>query len=96
MYEIENKLRVAYELFYVGRQYLSSGDLTRDYWVMGISVERKFKRFSLFINAENFLDSRQSRFEPLYTGSIQNPQFREIYSPTDGLIFNGGFRLVIH
>lgn len=96
MYEIEGKLRVAYELFYVGSQYLSSGELTRDYWIMGISVERKFDWFSLFVNGENFLDSRQSRFEPLYTGSIQNPQFREIYSPTDGFIFNGGFRLTFH
>ena len=96
MYEIDGKLRVAYELFYVGRQYLSGGELTRDYWVMGISVERKFDWFSLFVNGENFLDSRQSRFEPLYTGSIQNPQFREIYSPTDGFIFNGGFRLTFH
>jgi len=93
MYEIENKLRVAYELFYIGQQYLSTGERTKDYWVMGISVQRNFNKISLFLNAENFLDSRQSRFEPLYTGSIQNPQFREIYSPTDGFIFNGGFKL---
>jgi len=93
MYEIENKLRVAYELFYIGQQYLSTGELTADYWVMGISIQRNFNKFSLFVNAENFLDSRQSRFESLYTGSVQNPQFREIYSPTDGFIFNGGFKL---
>jgi iron complex outermembrane receptor protein len=93
MYEIENKLRVAYELFYIGQQFLSTGELTKDYWVMGISVQRNFNKISLFVNAENFLDSRQSRFEPLYTGSIQNPQFRDIYSPTDGFIFNGGFKL---
>ncbi len=92
MYEIDEKLRIAYELFYIGRQYLSSGEQTRHYWVMGISVQRNFNKISLFVNAENFLDSRQSRFEPLYTGSIQNPQFREIYSPTDGFIFNGGFK----
>ena len=95
MYEIENKLRIAYELFYVGRQHLSTGELTRHYWVMGISAERKFKNFSLFVNAENFTDSRQTRFEPLFTGSIQNPQFREIYSPIDGFIFNGGFRATL-
>lgn len=93
MYEIENKLRVAYELFYIGQQYLTTGEITRDYWVMGISVQRTFNKFSLFVNAENFLDSRQSRFEPLFTGNIQNPQFRDIYSPTDGFIFNGGFKL---
>jgi len=93
MYEIENKLRVAYELFYVGPQYLSTGELTRAYWVMGLSAEKKFQKFSLFVNAENFLDSRQTRYEPLYTGSIQNPQFKEVYSPIDGFIFNGGFKI---
>ncbi len=93
MYEIEDKLRIAYEAFYIGRQYLSNGELTRDYWVMGLSVERKFEHFSLFVNGENFLDSRQTRFEPIYSGTIRIPQFREIYSPIDGFIFNGGFKL---
>lgn len=94
MYELEGKLRLAYEAFYVGRQYLSDGELTRDYWVMGLSLERKFEHFSLFVNGENFLDSRQTRFDPIYTGTIQNPQFKEIYSPIDGFIFNGGFKLL--
>ena len=93
LYEYEEKLRLAFEIFYVGQQYLSTGELTRDYWVMGVSAERKFDHFSLFMNAENFLDSRQTRFDPIYTGTIQNPQFKEIYSPIDGFIFNGGFRI---
>lgn len=93
LYELHEKLRIAYELFYVGQQNLSSGELTRDYWVMGISAERTFEHLSLFVNAENFFDSRQTRFDPIYTGTIQNPQFKEIYSPIDGFIFNGGFRL---
>ncbi len=94
LYEYNEKLRLAFEAFYIGKQYLSSGELTRDYWVMGVSAERKFEHFSLFVNAENFLDSRQTRFDPIYTGTIQNPQFKEIYSPIDGFIFNGGFRLM--
>jgi len=93
MYEIENKFRIVYEVFYVGSQYLSSGEKTRDYWVMGLSIEKKFKNFSLFINTENFLDSRQTRFEAMYTGTIQNPNFREIYSPVDGFILNGGVKI---
>ena len=95
LYEYEEKLRLAFEIFYVGQQYLSNGELTRDYWVMGVSAERKFDHFSLFMNAENFLDSRQTRFDPIYTGTIQNPMFKEIYSPIDGFIFNGGFRIML-
>jgi iron complex outermembrane receptor protein len=93
MYEWEEKLRIAYEVFYVGSQYLTNNEKVRDYWVMGVSGEYKFKYFSLFLNLENFLDSRQSRFENMYSGSIQNPQFREVYTPTDGFILNGGMKI---
>lgn len=95
MYEQEDKWRIAYELFYTGRQQLTNGESVRDYWVMGISGERKFKYFSVFLNFENFLDTRQSRWEPMYTGSIQHPDFRDIYTPIDGFIFNGGFRVTL-
>ncbi len=95
MYEVEDKLRVGYELFYTGRQYLSEGASRPDYWIMGISAEWMFKHFSLFVNAENFTDTRQSRFESMYTGTIQNPQFRELWAPTDGFVFNGGFKIKI-
>ncbi|MBS1652194.1 MAG: TonB-dependent receptor [Bacteroidetes bacterium] len=93
MYEEENKWRIGYELFYTGQQYLNNGSKKRDYWVMGISAERMFKHFSLFVNAENFTDTRQTRFEPIYTGTIQSPQYNQIWAPTDGFIFNGGFKL---
>ncbi len=95
MYEVEGKWRIAYELFYTGRQYLTSGERVRDYWVMGISGERRFRFFSLFVNFENFLDTRQSKWEPMYTGSVLQPDFREIYTPTDGFIFNGVFRIYL-
>ncbi len=93
MYEIENKLRAGYELFYVGEQTIRDGTAKPGYWVMGFSVERKWKAFSLFVNFENFLDTRQSRFEPAYTGTVQNPQFRDIWAPTDGFIYNGGVKI---
>lgn len=94
MYEWREKLRLAYEVFYVGQQNLSSGEKVRDYWVMGVSGEYKLgKNISVFLNFENFLDSRQSRWENMYSGTIQNPQFREVYTPTDGFIFNGGLKL---
>jgi iron complex outermembrane receptor protein len=93
MYEWEEKLRIAYELFYVGNQYLISNEKVNDYWVMGVSGEYKFNHFSLFLNLENFLDSRQSRYENMYSGTIQSPQFREVYTPTDGFILNGGIKI---
>ena len=93
MYEWEEKLRIAYEVFYVGNQYLTNNEKVRDYWVMGVSGEYKFKYFSIFLNLENFLDSRQSKWENMYSGTIQNPQFRQVYTPTDGFILNGGIKV---
>lgn len=93
MYEWEEKLRLAYEVFYVGNQTLTNNENAKQYWVMGISGEYKFKYFSLFANLENFLDARQSKTQTMYNGSIQNPQFKEVYSPTDGIIFNGGVKI---
>ena len=63
---------------------------------MGISAEKKFKHFSLFVNLEDFTDTRQTRYEDVYTGSLQNPQFKELWAPTDGFIFNGGFRVNVY
>lgn len=94
MYELENKLKIAYELFYVGQQNLTNSENVRDYWVMGISGEYKLNKYiSAFANFENFLDKRQSRWESMDSGTIQNPQFREVYTPTDGIIINGGFKI---
>lgn len=95
MYEEEGKWRIGYELFYTGQQYLDDGSKTRDYWVMGVSAERMFKHFSVFVNAENFTDTRQTRFESIYNGTLQNPQFKQIWAPTDGFIFNAGFKLKV-
>ena len=92
-YEIEEKLRIGYECFYTGQQHLSNRQARPDYWVMGISAEYRFKHFSLFANAENFTDTRQTRFESIYTGTLQSPQFKEIWAPTDGFILNGGFKI---
>ncbi len=95
MYEIEKKIRIGYEVFYVSPQTLTTGENVRDYWLMGISAEKFFKHLSLFVNFENMLDSRQSRWQSMYTGSVQNPHFAEIWTPTDGFIFNGGFRILL-
>jgi outer membrane receptor for ferrienterochelin and colicins len=56
-------------------------------------AERLWARFSLFINFENLTDTRQTRFDTIYTGSITNPTFRDIYAPLDGFVVNGGIKV---
>jgi len=95
LYEFDEKLRLGFEVFYTGQQTLNDGSTRPDYWIMGASAEYKFKHFSVFTNAENFTDVRQTRFESMYTGSMQNPQFKDIWAPTDGFIVNWGVKIII-
>jgi len=87
MYE-SDKWRIGYETFYTGKQFLSNGTETTDFVTMGLLLMRNFKFGSAFVNFENFTDRRQSRFSPLVLPPHENPEFPEIYAPTDGFIFS--------
>lgn len=89
MYE-SDKWRIGYETFYTGKQFLSNGTETTDFVTMGLLLMRNFKFGSVFVNFENFTDRRQSRFSPLVLPPHENPEFPEIYAPTDGFIFSVG------
>ena len=89
MYESE-KWRIGYETYYTGKQLLSNGMETTDFFTMGLLAMRNFKWGSTFVNFENFTDRRQSRFSPLVLPPHENPTFPEIYAPTDGFIFSVG------
>ncbi len=91
--ERENDFKAGFEAYYTGSQFLRDGSGTRPFWVMGLFGEKTFGKVSLFINAENIGDTRQSRFGPVVFGPHQNPSFADIYTHTEGRIFNGGIRL---
>lgn len=90
MYEIEDSWRAGYELYYVGKQRLTDGMTGKDYITMGIMVQKIWEKFTLYANFENFTDRRQTRFDTIYTGSISQPEFRDIYAPLDGFVANFG------
>jgi iron complex outermembrane receptor protein len=93
MYEIEDKLKLGLEAYYFSRQRLTDGTFGKHYWIMGFMAEKLWEKFSLFINFENFTDTRQSKFDPIFTGTINNPNFRDIYAPVEGFVVNGGIKL---
>jgi len=53
-------------------------------------IHRSWENISLYANFENFTDTWQTRFDTIYTGSMTNPIFRDIYAPPDGFVFNTG------
>lgn len=93
MYEVEDKWKIGLEAYYTSRQELSDGSTGKPYWVTGFMIEKFWEKFSIFINFENFTNTRQTRFDTIFTGSIDNPVFRDIYAPVDGFVINGGIKV---
>lgn len=93
LYEVEEKWKIGLEAYYFSKQQLSDGAVGKSYWITGFMAEKLWEKFSLYINFENFTDSRQTRFDTIYTGSFSDPVFRDIYAPLDGFVINGGVKL---
>ena len=93
LFERESNFKAGLEAYYTSSQVLTNGSGTRHFWVLGIFGEKTYGKVSLFFNAENITDTRQSRFGPVVFPPHQNPTFAEIYTHTEGRIFNGGVKL---
>lgn len=93
IYEVHEKWRIGLEGYYYSQQQLSDGTTGKPYWICGLMMEKVFQSFSLFLNFENFLDARQTKFDTIYTGPVTDPEFRDIYAPVDGFVVNGGIKL---
>ncbi|HXH99199.1 MAG TPA: TonB-dependent receptor plug domain-containing protein [Sphingobacteriaceae bacterium] len=93
MYEVEDKWKLGAEAYYYSKQKLNDGTSGKSYWIYGFMAEKLWEKFSLYINFENFTDTRQTRFDTIYQGSVSNPVFRDIYAPLDGFVINGGLKL---
>jgi iron complex outermembrane receptor protein/outer membrane receptor for ferrienterochelin and colicins len=93
LFEKESNFKAALETYYTSSQVLSNSSRARHFWVLGIFGEKSYGKISLFFNAENITDTRQSRFGQVVFPPHQNPTFAEIYTHTEGRIFNGGIKL---
>lgn len=93
MYELEDKWKVGLEAYYIGTQQLNDGATGQDYWIFGFMAEKIWENFSVYVNFENFTDTRQTRFDSIYSGSRDNPVFRDIYAPLDGFVVNAGLKI---
>ena len=86
-------IKLGLESYFTGKQYLSNGIRTPAFKELGFMAEKIFKQFSLYINFENFTDTRQSRYKNVVSGPHIFPTFDEIWTHTEGFVFNGGLKL---
>lgn len=94
MWEREDDFRVGFEAYYFSKQSRENDSTGRSYWTFGLMMEKTLsEQITAFLNFENFTDSRQTRYENIYTGNLTDPSFRDIYAPLDGRVVNGGVRV---
>lgn len=93
MFVQNGKWRMGIDAEYESKQTLSTGRVVRDLFKAGFLAERTFKNLSVYINLENWTDTRQTRYESLVQEPFTNPRFTEVWAPLDGFIFNAGLKI---
>lgn len=97
MWEKHGRGRIGLEAYYTGRQSLDDNPYRtrgRPYVELGAMGELVLGRISLFVNAENLLNVRQTRWNPLLRPqrSPVGAWTVDAWAPTDGRVINGGVR----
>ena len=96
--EREGEGRAGLEFYYVGRQRLDDDPYrteSRAHLVIGFLAEKVVGRARWFINAENLLDERQTRYDPLVLPARGRGGrwTTDVWSLLEGRTVNGGVRL---
>lgn len=97
MWEKHGRGRIGIEAYYTGRQSLDDNPYrtrSRPYVQLGAMGELVLGKVSLFVNAENLLNVRQTKFDPLLLRSRAptGAWTVDAWAPTDGFVLNGGVR----
>ncbi|OAN83448.1 ligand-gated channel [Erythrobacter sp. EhN03] len=98
MWEEHGKGRIGIEAYYTGEQALEDNPYrtrSRPYLHLGVLGEITIGKISLFANAENLLDVRQTKYDPLLPPqrAASGQWTVDAWAPLEGFILNGGIRL---
>ena len=93
MIEEHGAYRLGLEAYYYSSQKRSGDEAGNGYTIFGVMGEKTWGRFTVFLNVENIFDTRQTRFETIFTGGREQPTFRDIYAPLEGRYINAGVKV---
>jgi outer membrane receptor for ferrienterochelin and colicins len=98
MWEDEQRARIGVEVYYTGRQSLEDNPYRSrsvPYVHVGALAERRFGRARAFVNAENLLNNRQTRYDPLVLPArgLGGRWTTDVWGPLEGRVANVGVRL---
>jgi len=93
IYEKEKFLKLGLEGYYTSSQFLYNGFKTDDFWEFGFMAEKLLRKFSVYVNFENFTDVRQSKYKGVANDPHTTPTFDDIWTHTEGFVINGGIKV---
>lgn len=98
MWERPGQSRLGFEAYYTGEQELEDNPYRttgRPYLELGLFGELIFDNVSVFLNAENLLDVRQTDDDPLLLPqrAADGQWTVDVWKPLDGLVVNAGVRI---
>ena len=99
MWEKSGRGRIGLEAYYTGRQDLDGNpyrSVSKPYVELGALVEVVVSKVRLFLNAENILNIRQTRYDSLLlpARAADGRWTVDVWAPTEGFVLNGGIRLM--
>ena len=98
MWEAEDRARVGVEVYLTGLQSLEDNPyrtMSKPYVHVGLLAERRFGRARLFVNAENLLGYRQTKYDSLVLPERGRGGrwTTDVWGPLEGRVANAGLRL---
>ena len=88
MYEINNHWAVGIENSLFAGQVNQDYHSVPTYYIMAGMIRYKAGPLTFILNGENLFNIKQSHYEPIYDGSINNPQIRQLWAPIEGRTIN--------
>lgn len=95
IYEEEENYSFAFKGYYISSMFRDFDTKTKEYFTIGLIVQKYFKHFTIIANCENLFNVRQTRFENIVIPPTDTPTFRQVYAPLDGRLFNVAIRIKI-
>ncbi len=98
MWEEHGSHLVGFEAYYTGTQTLANNpyrEKSKAYWHLGLLAQVTLGRVSWFVNAENLLNVRQTKVDPLVlpNQAASGRWTTDIWSRNDGFTVNAGVRI---
>ena len=98
IWEEHGKARLGFEAYYTGKQALEDNpfrERSRPFFFLGLLGEITRGRANFFLNAENLLNIRQTRYDPLLLPqrAASGEWTVDAWAPLEGFTLNGGVRL---